>query len=81
MMDQQADGYNPRGVELLCDIIRGQASFLPCPRCGQTLDDVGIGIREVADDHVEFELTCRRCETGFVARATPASDGGVAVVR
>jgi hypothetical protein len=81
MMGQQADGYNPRGVELLCDIIRGQAASLPCPRYGQTLDDVGIGIREVADDLVELELTCRRCESEFVARATPASDGGVAVVR
>jgi hypothetical protein len=81
MMDEQAPGYNPRGVELLCDIIRGEAASLPCPGCGEALDDVGIEVREIADDRVTLDLICRCCETRFTARAAPASDGGVAVVR
>jgi hypothetical protein len=81
MMDGQGDAYNPRGVELLCDIVRGQAASLPCPGCDEALDDVDIDIREVVDDQITLDLTCRCCETRFPVRAAPASEGGVAVVR
>jgi hypothetical protein len=81
MMDEAAAGYNPRGIELLCDIIRDQAACLPCPGCRDVLRDVVIDIREITDGHAVIDLTCHGCGTRFTIRAEPASNGGVAVVR
>lgn len=81
MMDDHADGYNRRGVDLLCDIIREQAASLPCPGCDKDLDDVDIQIREVIDDQITLDLACRCCGKWFAIRAAPASESGVAVVR
>ncbi len=80
MMAERVDAYNPRGVELFCDIIRGEIESHPCPACGQALDQVDIQIREVADDLIRLELTCGYCRKQFTIGAMPASGEGVAVV-
>ncbi len=75
------EGYNARGIELLCDVVRGQVASLPCPACGRALEDVRIEVEEFDVDHVNLQLTCGACEKSVRAVVAPVEEGGVAVVR
>lgn len=73
--------FNPRGIELLLEVIREQVAPLPCPGCGQPFGDAQIELQEMTIDRVGLEMVCGSCAARHRVTVSPASEGGIPVVR
>jgi len=52
-------------VEIL-SLLRESAGEYPCPGCERPLADCGMELIEQGEDSYTVEVTCARCEIGFL---------------
>lgn len=66
-------------IDLLMRVIAEQLRAKNCARCGSSLADASIAVRESKGEEVVFEVGCRACDRILVLQVTPEADGVVRI--
>lgn len=68
------------GIELLIRLVAQQLEARSCTRCGRSLSNSRITLREHDAGQVVIEASCRACDEPLLLKVEPEADDGVARV-